>query len=199
MMSMAVVTGLVFARFSKPTARILFNRIAVITPYDGVPTLMLHVANQRCSYILEAMALLVLDLFSGKVVGWPMSDIEDRHLVLGAVLMACWQRSTRDPVVLHSDRGTQFTSGEYQQFLTDHHITSNMSDVGHCGDNAPAEGSFGLIKRERIHRRRYPSRAAARSDVFDYIECLHNPRMQRRLDAQDQTFHALTQPFAKTG
>jgi hypothetical protein len=73
-------------------------------------------------------------------------------------------------VLLHSDRGTQFTSSDYQRFLADHNITSSMSGVGHCGDNAAAEGFFGLIKRERIHRRRYLSLAAARSDVFDYIE-----------------------------
>src|SRR5262249_11683123 len=60
MLRMAVITSLVFARFSKPTARILFSRAAVITPYDGVPTLMLRVANQRLSYILEAAASLVL-------------------------------------------------------------------------------------------------------------------------------------------
>jgi inward rectifier potassium channel len=60
MMSVAVVTGLVFARFSKPTSRILFSRVAVITPYEGVPTLMLRVANQRRSYILEATASVVL-------------------------------------------------------------------------------------------------------------------------------------------
>jgi len=60
MMSMAVITGLLFARFSKPTARVLFSRVAVITPYDGVPTLMLRVANQRRSYILEAAASMVL-------------------------------------------------------------------------------------------------------------------------------------------
>lgn len=60
MLSMAVITSLVFARFSKPTARILFSRVAVITPHDGVPTLMLRVANQRQSYILEAQASLTL-------------------------------------------------------------------------------------------------------------------------------------------
>jgi inward rectifier potassium channel len=60
MMSMAVITSLVFARFSKPTARILFSRVAVITPYDGVPTLMFRVGNQRRSYILEATASMVL-------------------------------------------------------------------------------------------------------------------------------------------
>lgn len=60
MMSMAVITGLLFARFSKPTARVLFSKVAVITPYDGVPTLMLRVANQRRGYILEAAASMVL-------------------------------------------------------------------------------------------------------------------------------------------
>ncbi|HEV7489882.1 MAG TPA: ion channel [Rhodanobacteraceae bacterium] len=60
MMSMAVITSLVFARFSKPTARILFSRVAVITPYDGMPTLIFRVANQRRSYILEATASIVL-------------------------------------------------------------------------------------------------------------------------------------------
>lgn len=60
MLSMAVITSLVFARFSKPTARILFSRNVVIDTYDGAPTLMLRVANQRRSYILEATASLVL-------------------------------------------------------------------------------------------------------------------------------------------
>jgi inward rectifier potassium channel len=60
MLSMAVITSLVFARFSKPTARMLFSRVAVITPYNGVPTLMFRVANERHSYILEATASVVL-------------------------------------------------------------------------------------------------------------------------------------------
>ena len=60
MLSMAVITSLVFARFSKPTARILFSNVVVVTPFEGVPTLMVRVANQRRSYILEATASLVL-------------------------------------------------------------------------------------------------------------------------------------------
>lgn len=101
--------------------------------------------------------------------------------------------------MLHSDRGTQFTSGDYQRFLADHNILSSMSSVGHCADNAAAEGFFGMIKRERIHRHRYLTLADARSDVFDYIERFHNPRMQRRIDARDQAFTALTQLSAKRG
>lgn len=60
MLSLAVITSLVFARFSKPTARLMFSRVAVISSYDGVPTLMLRVANQRHSYILEATATVSL-------------------------------------------------------------------------------------------------------------------------------------------
>lgn len=142
----------------------------------------------------------VLDLYSGKVVGWSMAPVQDRHLVLKAVMMACWQRPERRvQVILHSDRGTQFTSADYQQFLKDHHIISSMSAVGHCGDNAAMEGFFGKLKRERVNRRRYVTLADARADVFDYIERFHNPLIQRRLDAKDQTFRLLTQQSVETG
>ena len=142
---------------------------------------------------------VVLDLFSKRVVGWSMSDIQGHQMVLKAVLMALWQRSSKSPVVLHSDRGTQFTSSGYQQFLLGHNLVCSMSAVGHGGDNAAAEGFFGLLKRERVNRRHYQTRTHARSDVFDYIERFHNPRMQRRLDNRDQKLIALTQLSAETG
>ncbi len=74
-----------------------------------------------------------------------------------------------------------------------------MSAEGHCADNAAAGGFFGMIKRERVHRTPYLTLTDARSDVFDYIERFHHPRMQRRIDALDQAFTALTQLSAKTG
>ena len=60
---------------------------------------------------------VVVDLYSGIVVGWSMSHCQDRQLVLQAVLMALWQREAKTTVILHSDRGCQFTSDEYQRFL----------------------------------------------------------------------------------
>ncbi|MDE5091426.1 MAG: ion channel [Trichodesmium sp. St16_bin4-tuft] len=54
LIGIAMITGLMFARFSLPTARVLFSRIAVISPYDGVPTLMFRIANQRQNWIVEA-------------------------------------------------------------------------------------------------------------------------------------------------
>lgn len=117
---------------------------------------------------------VVLDLFSRAIVGWSMSARQDKQRVLQAVLMAGWKRRNRSLVILHSDRGGQFTSDEYQRFLTDHQILCSMSAVGSCADNAAMESFFGLLKRERVHRRRYATRAEARTDVFDYIQRFYN-------------------------
>jgi len=142
---------------------------------------------------------IVLDLYSGLVVGWSMSPRQDRQLVVQAVLMALWQRPTRTPVILHSDRGCQFTSDEYQQFLAVHQVTCSMSAVGSCADNAAAESFFGRLKRERVNRRQYRTRAEARADIFDYIERWHNPRQRRRLAFQQERLKLLTQPSVETG
>ena len=72
-------------------------------------------------------------------------------------------------------------------FLKDHNITSSMSAVGSCYDNAAAESFFGLLKRERVNCRHYVTRSEARSDIFDYIERFYNQRKMRKLAQTDQT------------
>ncbi len=141
----------------------------------------------------------VLDLCTGIIVGWSMSHRQTRDLVMQAVLMALWQRDERTPVILHSDRGCQFTSGEYQRFLKGHNLICSMSAVGSCADNAAMEGFFGLLKRERVYRRIYLTRSAARADVFDYIERFHNPRRKRQLETAKQKDLLLTQPVVEMG
>lgn len=136
---------------------------------------------------------VVIDLYSGIVVGWSMSHCQDRQLVLQAVLMALWQREAHSPVILHSDRGCQFTSDEYQRFLKGHNLICSMSAVGSCADNAAAESFFGVLKRERVNRRCYQTRSEARVDIFDYIERFHNPRKRRLLEMQQQNELLLTQ------
>ena len=142
---------------------------------------------------------IVLDLYSGLVVGWSMSPRQDRQHVVQAVLMAVWQRPGRTAVMLHSDRGCQFTSDEYQQCLAAHHMTCSMSGVGSCADNAAAESFFGVLKRERVNRRQYRTRADARADLFDYIERWHNPRQRRRLAFQQEAEKLLTHVSVETG
>ena len=128
-----------------------------------------------------------------------MNHCQDRQLVLQAVLMALWQREDRSPVILHSDRGCQFTSDEYQHFLAGHNLVCSMSAVGSCADNAAAEGFFGMLKRERVNRRRYRTRTEARVDIFDYIERFHNPRKRRTMEMLKQQKLGLTQPSVETG
>jgi len=74
-----------------------------------------------------------------------------------------------------------------------------MSAVGSCADNAAAESFFGRLKRERVNRRQYQTRAEARADIFNYIERWHNPRQRRRLDQQQQGEQRLIQPSVEMG
>ena len=142
---------------------------------------------------------IVLDLYSKLVMGWSMHHRQDRHMVVRAVQMAVWQREGDSEVILHSDRGGQFISGAYQKFLGGNALVCSMSAVGHCADNAACEGFFGVLKRDRVSRMKYQTRDEAKSDLFDYLERFHNPRMRRRVERRDREFQALIKPSAETG
>jgi putative transposase len=142
---------------------------------------------------------VVIDLFSKLVLGWSMHHRQDRQMVIRAVEMAIWQRQGGWSVILHSDRGSQFRSGDYQSFLKRNTLICSMSAVGHCGDNAACEGFFGMLKRERTNQVTYPSLDAAKTDVFDYIERFHNPRMRRRIAKRDLAFSSAFKPSVETG
>ncbi|WP_349255292.1 IS3 family transposase [Dokdonella sp.] len=109
-------------------------------------------------------------------VGWAMQGQMHADLVLQALLAAVWRRKPATGLMLHSDQGSQFTGAQWQAFLKAHGIVCSMSRRGNCHDNAVAESFFQLLKRERIKRRTYLTRDAARSDVFDYIEMFYNPK-----------------------
>ena len=117
----------------------------------------------------------VMDLYSRQIVGWATRPTMTTDLVLQALLAAVWKRKPASGVLVHSDQGSQFASEDWRSFLKAHHMEPSMSRRGNCHDNAVAESFFGALKRERIKRRIYPTRAAAASDVFDYIEMFYNP------------------------
>ena len=119
---------------------------------------------------------VVLDLFSRQVAGWAMQARMPTDLALQALTMAVWRRRPKPGLMLHSDQGTQFTSGDWQAFLSEHGIVCSMSRRGNCHDNAVAESFFQLLKRERIRRKIYLTRDEARADLFDYIEVFYNQK-----------------------
>ncbi|EUC69841.1 transposase Tra5 [Alcanivorax sp. 97CO-5] len=127
---------------------------------------------------------VVLDLFSRRVIGWSMQSRITKELALDALLMAVWRRKPEGKVIVHSDQGSQYTSHDWDSFLKAHDLEGSMSRRGNCHDNAVAESFFQLLKRERIKRKIYSSRDAARADIFDYIEMFYNNR--RRHSSNEQ-------------
>ena len=116
---------------------------------------------------------VILDLFARRVVGWSMQPTLERRLVLAALDHALQQRRPGTPLVHHSDRGSQYASGDYQDQLAAAGIQCSMSRRGNCWDNAPMESFFSTLKAE-LGETVYPSHAAARSAVFAYIEGFYN-------------------------
>ncbi len=114
----------------------------------------------------------VLDLFSRFVVGWALSAVNDRHLVLRALGMALRRRCPDAGLLHHSDRGSPYASEDYQKVLETHGITCSMSRRGNCIDNAAMESWFSTFKSELGER--FESNAEAKEKAFDYIEVFYN-------------------------
>ena len=131
------------------------------------------------TYIRTAQGWLylavVLDLYSRKVVGWSMAPTMPAGLVISALSMALQQRRPPPGLVLHSDRGSQYASVEYQALLKQHHVVCSMSRKGNCWDNAVMERFFLNLKMERVWQRRYANHDEARSDINQYIVGFYNP------------------------
>ena len=117
-----------------------------------------------------------LDLYSRRIVGWAMSDRMTADLTLDALRMAVQQRDVDLHLIHHSDQGSQYTNGEYQQLLKDWGIEVSMNGVGTWYDNAPMESFFGTLKSERVHHRADEHTSEARADLFYYIEAFYNRR-----------------------
>lgn len=118
----------------------------------------------------------VIDLGSRRVVGWSMADHMRAELICDALGMAIAQRRPRAGLILHSDRGSQYTSGEFAELCAHHGIAQSMSRPRQCWDNAVCESFFATLKNELIYPGSWPTRAAARQAIFEYIEVFYNRR-----------------------
>lgn len=113
------------------------------------------------------------DAFSRKIVGWAMDEHLEEILVEQALQMALHQRQPGDDLLHHSDRGSQYTSLDYQVLLAQHHIRVSMSGVGNCYDNAMKESFFATLKTECVTDP-FDTRVQARTVIFEYIEVFYN-------------------------
>lgn len=117
---------------------------------------------------------IVLELASRRVVGWALRETLEEELALAALQMALADRRPCPGLVHHSDRGSQYTGGAYQAVLAAHGLVASMSKKGDCWDNAVAESFFATLEVELIQDAAWPTRAAARQALFEYIEVWYN-------------------------
>lgn len=117
---------------------------------------------------------VVLDLFSRRVVGWATSESPDAELVGRAFRAAVTRRRPPPGVLVHSDRGCQYTSADYQTELASAGVVVSFSRKGNCWDNSPTESFFASLKKELWHRRSFADAADAERAVFEYIEVFYN-------------------------
>jgi putative transposase len=125
---------------------------------------------------------VVLDAFSRRVIGWALEQTLADELTMAALRMALSRRSLAPglmpDLVHHSDRGSQYASGDYTDLLKEHKIRISMSGKGNPYDNATCESFMKTLKYEEVYRQDYRNLAEARSCIEQFLEKVYN---QKRL------------------
>jgi putative transposase len=122
---------------------------------------------------------VVIDAYSKRVLGWAFSPTLHTSIVLSALQMAIGRRGGRcaPGLLLHSDRGVQYTSASFRAALSANDITASMSARGNCYDNARAEAFFSTLKMELVYRQgEFEDHAQARRQIVEWIEAFYNRR-----------------------
>lgn len=127
----------------------------------------------------------IKDLHDRGLAGWSMGERQTTDLVVGALVMALGRRSPTTKLIHHADHGTQYTSLEFSNRLTDWKVNASYGSVGDCYDNAAMEATWATIKKEIRHIYgdwETMTRRQLRTILFDYIEVFYNrQRHQARL------------------
>ena len=116
----------------------------------------------------------VIDLHSRAVVGFAIADHLRTDLVTAALDMALAHRRPAAGVIFHADRGTQYTSSEFDRYCKKNNIRRSLGRTGICYDNAVSESFFATYKKELIHTRPWPTLKTLKKATFDWIEMYYN-------------------------
>ncbi len=120
---------------------------------------------------------IVMDLYSRRIVGWHMSPKIDTALINKALMMAYNLYSPSKGCVFHSDRGSQYMSGQYQALLSSYDMRSSQGDIGACWDNTVIERFFGSLKHDWLFKRPHANRMEMKQDVLDYLRYYNLTRL----------------------
>jgi putative transposase len=117
----------------------------------------------------------VLDVFSRRIVGWSIADHMRTELVADALQMAQWQRRPRPGTILHSDRGSQYTSWAFGRQLREAGLLGSMGRVASSVDNTMMESFWSTMQRELLDRCRWTTKHELGTAIFEWIEAFYNP------------------------
>ncbi|WNI28729.1 IS3 family transposase [Streptomyces sp. ITFR-6] len=120
-----------------------------------------------------------IDLATREVIGWAMADHHRAELPVTALRMAAGRGGLEHGCVMHTDRGSEYTSDEFRTVIRKSRMTQSVGRVGSCYGNAAAESWFAIVKAE-VGTTVWETREAARADVFRYIEVEYNRSRLRR-------------------
>jgi transposase InsO family protein len=119
---------------------------------------------------------VILDACSRRVIGWALDRTLEDRLTLAALRMALARRTVQAGLVHHSDRGSQYASGDYTDLLQTHGIDISMSRKANPWDNAACESFMKTLKYEEVHRNEYRDLAEARAAIQVFLEQVYNER-----------------------
>ena len=181
LMRAAGLSGQVRRRRGKTTIRVQGVRTAPdLVERDFNPTEPNRLWAADITYIRTWEGWLylasVMDLYSRRIVGWAIADHLRAELVVDALEMGVARRRPDAGLVHHSDMGSQYTSLIFTLRCRAVGIDVSIGSRGDCFDNAVLESFHATIKKDLIHRRAWPTKAQARTAIFDYIETFYNRR-----------------------
>lgn len=116
----------------------------------------------------------VIDCYSRMVIGWAMADHMRTSLITDALDAARQNYTVETDCIFHSDRGSQYTSTDFAEYLRDHRLRGSMGRTGVCWDNAMAESFFASLKNEFVYRTVFPTRKKAYDSIAHWIEVRYN-------------------------
>jgi putative transposase len=181
LMRRAGLSGQVKRRRGRTTIRMQGVRTAPdLVERDFNPTAVNRLWAADITYIRTWEGWLylasVMDCYSRRIVGWALADHLRAELVVDALEMAVTRRRPDPGLIHHSDHGSQYTSVIFTRRCRVVEIDVSMGSRGDCFDNAVLESFHASLKKDLIHRRSWPTKAEARTAVFDYIEAFYNRR-----------------------
>lgn len=118
----------------------------------------------------------IIDIYTRKIVGWAIGKTIDHKFIIQALKVAIEKEKPPHGIIHHSDRGSQYCSVQYNDFLKKHGFRQSMSKVGTPEDNAFIEAFFKTVKREEVYFRKYRTREDVIKNLPRFIDDVYNTK-----------------------